>query len=99
MGNKTTNMTEKYQNESGDLLNYVSYHSKHGGGAEEVLQHKKNGSEMAHITLHANGVINLREGRSKGKELVGFVKNGLSGFSPSPSIKLQAFLRRVKDEF
>jgi len=63
-------MTEKYENDNGDLLNYVTYSTKFGG--DEVLQHKKSGTEIAHITLHPDGVY-LRETRN-GRQLVGFVK-------------------------
>jgi len=85
-------MKETYQNDNGDILNYVTYNTKYGG--DEVLQHKKHGTELAHITLHPDGAY-LRVKRN-GRPLVGFVNNGMAGFSPSPSIKLQAFLRRVK---
>jgi len=90
--NKIMIMTERYENDNGDILNYVTYSTKFGG--DEVLQHKKHGTEMAHITLHPDGVY-VREKRSS-RALIRFVNNRLSGFSPSPSIKLQAFLRRVQ---
>jgi len=80
-------MTERYENQDGDILNF----STHG---DQVLQHKKFGTEMAHITLHADGP-HVREKRNA-RPLRSFVNNGLQGFSPPPSEKLRAFLRVVK---
>lgn len=87
-------MTEKYKNDAGDELNYATYATKEGG--DEVLQHKKHGTEMAHITLHPDGVY-FRETRN-GNDLKRFVKNGLEGFSPSPSPKLKQFLMNVRNK-
>ena len=80
-------MTETYQNENGDILNFSTH-------SDPVLQHKKFGTEMAHITLHADGP-HMRATRNP-RALYRFVNNGLAGFSPPPSMKLKAFLRQVK---
>jgi len=87
-------MTETYKNDAGDVLNYATYSTDKG--VDEVLQHKKHGSEMAHITLHPDGVY-VREKRNA-SDLKRFVRNGLEGFSPSPSPKLEQFLRSVRNK-
>lgn len=80
-------MTETYKNENGDVLNF----STHG---DPVLQHKRHGVEFSHITLHDDGP-HVRVTRNAGP-LKRFVQNNLSGFSPTPSARLKAFLRVIK---
>ena len=80
-----------------DLLNFVVYRSTSVPGEDEVLQHKTHGVEMAHITLHPDGTVNLRERMpGSGRRLKGFVSSGLLGFTPRPSKRLETFLRRVR---
>ena len=82
-----------------DVLNFVVYRSKSGLGEDEVLQHKTLGIELAHVTSHPDGSVNLRErAPGAGKRLLGFVRNGLLGFSPRPSQRLEKFLRRVRPD-
>jgi len=87
-------MKETYKNDAGDVLYYVIYATKKG--VDEVLQHKKHGSEMAHITKHPDGFY-FRETRN-GNDLKRFVRSGLDGFSPSPSPKLKQFLMNVRSK-
>lgn len=86
-------MVEKLTNANGDVLNYTNY-----SGNDEVLQHKKHGLEMAHITLHPDGVyVRTKRGPAFATELKKFVKSNLAGFSPTPSINLKNFIRKVKN--
>lgn len=86
---------EQYKKGS-DVINYVVYSSTTGTGDDEVLQHKAMGTtETAHITLHPDGSINFRIKR--GKTALEFaVRNGLSGYSPTPSEKVKQFLTKVR---
>ena len=77
------------------LLIYVVYASTTAAGNDEVLQHKLMGAEMAHITLHPNGVVNFRVKRNR-NFLERFVGSDLAGFIPAPSERLKTFLARVK---
>jgi hypothetical protein len=81
---------------AGHVLNFVIYRSTTGDGDDEVLQHKVAGAEMAHITLHPAGSLNLRERRSASR-LREFVAADLAGFSPLPSGALRQFLSRVRN--
>ena len=87
---------EQYRSGS-DLLNFVVYRSTAFAGDDEVLQHKaQHGvTEMAHITLHPDGTVNVHKTRNDAP-IKQFVNSGLSGFTPAPSKRLQAFLTQVR---
>jgi hypothetical protein len=93
MPNGRPSIEEQYTS-GDDVLNFVVYQSTTGPGEDEVLQHKLAGVEFAHITLHPDGSVNVREKRNKAF-LVLFVKTELHGFTPAPSSRLKAFLARV----
>jgi hypothetical protein len=87
-------LAEQYAKDP-DFLNFVVYASTTAAGEDEVLQHKKYGAEMAHITLHPDGTVNVRQTRSA-DALKQFVQSGLAGFTPAPSERLRKFLQRVQ---
>jgi len=87
-------MVERLRNNNGDVLNYIAY-----SDADEVLQHKKHGVEMAHITLHPDRAhIRTKRSKAHADALIAFVKSDLSGFMPSPSQALRNFIRIVKPQ-
>jgi hypothetical protein len=89
---------EEQYRKGNDVINFVVYSSTTGEGDDEVLQHKAMGtSETAHITLHPDGTINFRIKRSK-TMLEQAVRNGLIGYSPSPSQRVRQFLIKVRSK-
>lgn len=97
MNNNRPELEERYTNGT-DVVNYIVYRSTTVPGNVQVLQHKLLGTtETAHITLHANGSVNLRE-KLPGSPLATLVKTNMHGFRPPPSKRLQEFLRTVRDE-
>jgi len=98
MNNNRPLFEERYAQGHEHLLNYVIYRSTTGPGEDEVLQHKLFGAtETAHITLHANGVVNLRDKRGTAY-LKTIVMSNLAGFSPPPSQRLKQFILKVRDK-
>jgi hypothetical protein len=88
---------EKYSKGS-EEINYVVYESSSGLGNDEVLQHKLFGSaETAHITVHPDGSVNLREKRTR-TYLVLAVRNRMSGYTPAISNNVKAFLLKVENK-
>jgi|GEM_PF-1080507 len=84
-----------------DVLNFVSYRRPTGEGVDYVLQHKRMGTEMAHITLHPDGVVHFmvkNNQESYGTELKLAARSGLSGYSPAPSEKVKQFLNQVRSK-
>lgn len=88
-------LTETYKRGEVDVVNYVVYASTTTPGNDEVLQHKQYGVELAHITLHGNGMIAVRETRSA-TALKLIVRQRLAGFSPAPSAALVSYLKRIQ---
>ncbi len=87
---------EQYER-GADTLNFVVYRSTAFPGEDEVLQHKRGGVELAHITLHPDSTVNFHETRpGLGRHLRQFVSSGLAGFSPAPSRRLVRFLGRIR---
>lgn len=90
-------LSESYRKGEHDVLNFVVYQSTTVTGDDEVLQHKLAGAEMAHVTLHPDGTINLRIKRDA-SYLKRFIGDGLLGFEPQPSERLKTFIGKVKDK-
>ncbi|HEY8925819.1 MAG TPA: hypothetical protein VIU64_15635 [Polyangia bacterium] len=86
---------EKYQGVAGNTFNFVVYVRPDGLGEDEVLQHKLHGVELAHITLHPGGVVNVRATRDA-QPLRTAVLAGMAGCAPAPSARLQAFFVKVR---
>jgi hypothetical protein len=81
-----------------DVVNFIVYERTTGLGDDQVLQHKLLGTtEMAHITLHPDGTVNLRAERDA-TYLMNVVRTNMEGFLPQPSPELQKFLRTVRDK-
>lgn len=96
MTNKRPIVEEQYTKGNEHVLNYVVYRSTSGAGNDEVLQHKLFGTtETAHLTLHPDGTVNLRDKRGK-IHLKMIVMSNLAGFLPQPSQKLKQFLLKVR---
>ena len=88
--------TEEQYKKGNDVINYVVYRSTTGHGNDEVLQHKLMGTtETSHITLHPDGTVNFRIKRSK-NSLEQAVRNGLAGYTPSPSESVRKFISKVR---
>ena len=93
--NARPSIEEQYK-KGNDVINYVVYRSTTGNGNDEVLQHKVMGAtEMSHVTLHPDGTVNFRIKRSK-VVLEQAIRNGLSGYSPSPSDHVKKFISKVR---
>jgi hypothetical protein len=94
MPNRPT-IEEKYQGSAGNVFNFVVYTRTDGLGDDEVLQHKLHGVELAHITLHPGGVVNVRSTRDP-EPLRAAVRSGLAGCTPAPSARLREFFVKVR---
>ena len=63
---------------------------------DEVLQHKLFGTtEIAHITLHPDGSVNVRIKRTKTYIEMAIISN-LIGFTPKPSQAVKQFILKVR---
>lgn len=92
--NNRPSIEEQYKKNS-DVINYVVYRSTTGHGNDEILQHKLLGTtETSHITLHPDGMVNFRIKRSK-NEFEQAVRNGMAGYSPTPSESVKKFISRI----
>ena len=87
---------EEIYKKAQDVVRFVVYRRTDGLGEDEVLQHKLFGiTEMAHVTLHPDGTVNLHVERIK-EFLVNAICTDLAGFRPSPSLRLKHFIAKVR---
>ena len=76
-------------------VNYSQYFNKTYDGYDRVLQHKIEGVETAHVTVHPGSAPQVTEKKNK-QYLKAVVANKMDGFDPSPSKIVLEFIAEVQ---